>query len=76
MSTHNIGFMKNRLGEAILMSTHNIGFYKNMQNYHLIIIKYHQIHTLFLLLRVSTVRRPFRLHLLKAFEPCRAKTGF
>ena len=33
------------------MSTHNIGFYeKNKQNYHFIIIKYHQIRTLFLLL--------------------------
>ena len=34
------------------MSTHNIGFYEDTikQNYHLIIIKYHQICTLFLLL--------------------------
>ena len=33
------------------MSTHNIGFlWRNKQSYHLIIIKYHQIRTLFLLL--------------------------
>ena len=34
------------------MCTHNIGFYEEKkQNYHLIIIKYHQIRTLFLLLK-------------------------
>ena len=36
------------------MSTHNIGFYEEIsKNYHLIIIKYHQICTLFLLLGSS-----------------------
>ena len=36
------------------MSAHNIGFYEELRNYPLIIIKYHQIHTLPLLLPVST----------------------
>ena len=30
MSTHNIGFYEESLGEAILMSTHNIGFYEEI----------------------------------------------
>ena len=40
------------------MSTHNIGFYEEIsKNYHLIIIKYHQIRTLFLLLVYGKNRR-------------------
>ena len=40
---------------ASLMSTHNIGFYEDLTK---IIIKYHQIHTLFLLLPLPNCR-PF-----------------
>ena len=65
------------------MSTHNIGFYEEnyKQNYHLIIIKYPQIRTLFLLLRkykYTLVRNFPRIYLMcaqkdicgKCFEYC------
>ena len=41
-----------RIAEAILMSFHNIGFYDEISK---IIIKYHQIRTLFLLLELSMI---------------------
>ena len=44
--------------EAILMSTHNIGFYEEISK---IIIKYHQICTLFLLLVVFNFGVGFRI---------------
>ena len=47
MSTHNIGFYES---EAILMSTHNIGFYEDLTK---ISLNYHQICTLFLLLKTK-----------------------
>ena len=37
-------------GDAILMTTHNIGFYEEISKVITIYLKYHQIHTLFLLL--------------------------
>ena len=41
------------------MSTHNIGFYEDLtKNYLSIIIKYHQIHTLSLLLRLYCYNKP------------------
>ena len=62
------------------MSPHNIGFYEEIsKNYHLIIIKYHQIRTLFLLLVLVNLLRlslsKSGLDLAVPFEPRCEKTG-
>ena len=51
------------------MSTHNIRFYEEIsKNYHLIIIKYHQIRTLFLLLKYSEIFRDESQPVLSYFD--------
>ena len=58
------------------MSTHNIGFYEDKQNYHLIIIKYHQIRTLFLLLDLpGHSPGSEQSHSCVIYEPRCEKTG-
>ena len=48
------------------MSTHNIGFYEERRKiitYIVIIIKYHQIRTLFLLLSIDSLIYAFVIHI-------------